>query len=183
LKKQTWIVFLIFVVITWFLVTTDNMQFVRMADHVYGEEIVYQTINENLLDQFEEPEMLAALSVIFFFPFLLMIEATFFPKIRKGWWRILFLIQALALGYGTLIVLFFMVFKLFTNLQEQPGVLFYHCYFFMVFKLFSAFYFIVLYLHLGVLWNLLLILPDTKKLKWIQKSFEMMSFRKSNSNV
>jgi hypothetical protein len=166
LKKQTWIVFLIFVVITWFLVTTDNMQFVRMADHVYGEEIVYQTINENLLDQFEEPEMLAALSVIFFFPFLLMIEATFFPKIRKGWWRILFLIQALALGYGTLIVLFFMVFKLFTNLQEQP-----------------AFYFIVLYLHLGVLWNLLLILPDTKKLKWIQKSFEMMSFRKSNSNV
>jgi hypothetical protein len=142
------------------------MQFVRMADHVYGEEIVYQTINENLLDQFEEPEMLAALSVIFFFPFLLMIEATFFPKIRKGWWRILFLIQALALGYGTLIVLFFMVFKLFTNLQEQP-----------------AFYFIVLYLHLGVLWNLLLILPDTKKLKWIQKSFEMMSFRKSNSNV
>lgn len=166
MKKQTWIVFLIFVVITWFLVTTDNMQFVRMADHVYGEEIVYQTINENLLDQFEEPEMLAALSVIFFFPFLLMIEATFFPKIRKGWWRILFLIQALALGYGTLIVLFFMVFKLFTNLQEQP-----------------AFYFIVLYLHLGVLWNLLLILPDTKKLKWIQKSFEMMSFRKSNSNV
>ena len=137
------------------------MQFVRMADHVYGEEIVYETINENLLDQFEEPEMRTALCIIFFFPFLLMLEATFFPKIRNGWWRILFLVQALALGYGTLIVMFFMVFKLFTNLQEQP-----------------AFYFIILYLHLGVLWNLLLILPNTKKLSWIQKSFEMMSFRK-----
>lgn len=152
--------------LTVFLVTADNVQFVRMAEHVYGEEIVYQTITENLLDQFEDPEMMASLCLIFFFPFLLMIEATFFPKIRDGWWRILFFIQAIALSYGTLVALLFMVFKLFTDIQELP-----------------AFYFILLYLCLGVLWNLLLILPNTKKLSWIQKSFEMMSFRKSNSHV
>lgn len=142
------------------------MRFVAMAEHVYGDEIVYQTVNESLLDQFDTPEMFTALCIIFFFPFLLMIEATFFPKIRNGWWRILFLIQAVALAYGTLNVLFFMVFKLFTDLQELP-----------------AFYFILLYLCLGVLWNLLLLLPDTKKLNWIQKSFEMMSFRKSEKHV
>lgn len=157
---------MIFACLTVFLVTADNVQFVRMAEHVYGEEIVYQTITENLLDQFEDPEMMAALCLIFFFPFLLMFEATFFPKIRNGWWRILFLLQALALACGTFVVLLLMVFKLFTDIQELP-----------------AFYFILLYLCLGVLWNLLLILPNTKKLSWIQKSFEMMSFRKSNTNV
>jgi hypothetical protein len=163
LKKQTWIVFVIFVGITCFLVTADNVRFVSMEDHVYGEEFAYYTVNENLLDQFDSIEMRIALFVIFFFPFLLMIEATFFPKIRNGWWRILFLIQAIALSYGTLVVLLFMVFKLFTDIQELP-----------------AFYFVMLYLCLGVLWNLLLILPNTIKLSWIQKSFEMMSFRKKS---
>lgn len=166
MKKQTWIVFIIFLGITVFLVTAENVRFVRMEDHVYGEEFSFYTVNENLLDQFDTPEMFTALCVIFFFPFLLMIEATFFPKIRMGWWRVLFFLQAAALAYGTLVVLLFMVFKLFTDIQELP-----------------AFYFILLYLCLGVLWNLLLILPNTKKLSWIQKSFEMMSFRKSNSNV
>jgi hypothetical protein len=147
------------------LVTAENVRFVRMEDHVYGEEFSYYTVNENLLDQFDTPEMFTGLCVIFFFPFLLMIEATFFPKIRTGWCRVLFLIQALALGYGTLVVLLFMVFKLFTDIQELP-----------------AFYLILLYLSLGVLWNLLLILPDTKKLNWIQKSFEMMSFKKNQRN-
>lgn len=157
---------MIFVCITSFLVTAENVQFAVAAEYGEEGEVIFQTMTESLLDQFDTIEMRTALCVIFFFPFLLMIEATFFPEIRNSWRRILFLIQAIALSYGTLVVLLFMVFKLFTDIQELP-----------------AFYFVMLYLSLGVLWNLLLILPNTKKLSWIQKSFEIMSFRKSTPHV
>ncbi|MBK9592916.1 MAG: hypothetical protein IPO32_15945 [Crocinitomicaceae bacterium] len=152
MKKQTWIVFLIFVCLTVFLVTAENVRFVSMEDHVYGEEFAYYTVNENLLDQFDIIEMRIALFVIFFFPFLLMIEATFFPKIRKGWWRILFLIQAIALSYGMLVVLLFMVFKLFKDIQELP------------LSILSC------SICLGVLWNLLLIF-QYEKFKLDSKKF------------
>ena len=96
------------------------------------------------------------------YPFLLIIESTFWKSRNEIWKRIVLLLQSLLVFSGGFFIWFVMSFHLFSGPYDYQIV----------------FYLIIIYLSIGIGWNLLLAIPFFDKNKWISNSFNALSLRK-----
>ncbi len=168
MNKRALIFCFIFASIIIALLIIDNQEYsAEVYDYDEQEfELVYvDWIPQSISDQMGLNVQSVILLAIFGFPFLLVFESSFFPKMRTGWWRLLFFIQAIILAWATFGVWFLMVFKLWADIH-----------------FFITYYLILFYLGLGVLWNLLLGIPFVE-IKFIQKGFEVLSLKQKKINV
>jgi hypothetical protein len=159
--------FIIAAIIVALLFTNNQEYSVDVYDHdELGNELFYvEWMPQSIADQIDLD--LQSLSVIltFCFPLILSLESTFFPKMRNHLWRTFFIIQAALLFWMTLAIWVMMVFKWFNEIH-----------------FFITYYLVLIYLSLGVLWNLLLGIPIVE-INFIQKSFDVLSLKKKKSNV
>ncbi|MBI3135749.1 MAG: hypothetical protein HYZ14_13820 [Bacteroidetes bacterium] len=163
MNKRGLLYCILFAAISVTLIMVDNQEYGVQESYYddHGEEMIsdeYET--QSLADHFDQPVGALIIGLAFFFPFLLSIESTFFPNIRTGWWRLIFLGQAALFLYLTFLVWLLMVFKFFTEIH-----------------VFISYYLILIYLGMGVAWNLILALPYTDRATFVQKSFEILSFK------
>ena len=98
------------------------------------------------------------------YPFLLIIESTFWKSRNDIWKRILLILQSILIFSGGFFIWFVMSFHLFISNYDYQIV----------------FYLIIIYLSIGIVWNLLLAIPFFDKNKWISNSFKALSLRKKN---
>ncbi len=95
------------------------------------------------------------------FPLVLMIESTFWNESRSIWKRVILVIQSALIIWGGYIVWFLMSFNIFTGMYELK----------------APYYLILVYLILGVVWNILLAIPYFDK-KLISGIFNKLSLTK-----
>ncbi|MBV1924696.1 MAG: hypothetical protein KUG68_11785 [Flavobacteriaceae bacterium] len=102
-----------------------------------------------------------------FYPILLILESTFWSTRKVIWKRILLLLQSILVFSGGFFIWFVMSFHLFTGPYEYQLV----------------FYLIIIYLSIGIAWNLLLAIPFFDKNKKISNSFKALSLQKKNEPI
>lgn len=101
-----------------------------------------------------------------FYPILLIIESTLWNSRKDAWKRIILLLQSILIFSGGFFIWFVMSFHLFSGPYQYQ----------------ITFYLIILYLSIGIAWNLLLAIPFFDKNKSISNSFKVLSLRKKNES-
>lgn len=131
--------------------------------------IEFQSINSRshrdnqLIDLWFSNDSFAKIILItLFYPFLLILEATYWKHINNIWKRLLFFFQSLLILYGGFIIWFIMSFHLFTGPYDYQ----------------IAFYLILIYLSIGVVWSLLLSIPYFDRFLWMKNSFKILSLKR-----
>lgn len=130
------------------------IEFFEPEDKMAQEDQLIDHFNTGVL-----PLHMYASALVFLFPIILSIESFFWGLRRNTWSRVVLLIQAALMLWGTYVIWFVMSFNIFVGPYE--------------FK--TAFYLILAYLIIGPIWSLLLSIPLFDKNRLISTSFTRLS--------
>lgn len=133
---------------------------------VFHNDSLFHYKDNQLIDHWRNDSIeIKVMLLALLYPIPLIIESTVWNSRKVLWKRFLLILQSILVFSGGFFIWFVMTFHLFTGPYDYLFV----------------FYLIMIYLSIGIVWNLLLGIPFFDKNKQLSNSFKALSLRKKHT--